>query len=726
MTFLHPAILGAGLLAVAIPILIHFFMRRRRRPIPWAAMRFLMEAYRKRRRRLALEQLILLAARCLLIALLAGAIAHPLLGAARAGSGPPRVLVVLLDDSLTARVTDDSGATELSRSIELASRAVEQLDAARGDKAALITLGAPARAVIATPSADLAAVARAIESTQPTDGAADLAGAASLARAVLAGEPDAEAYVLVASGLHAGVAGTRADLAAIDRERDIRLTLPAPADGRANVAIASLTPARRVLTGDEPGGRLATAQLARSGPDLGTVQSSVQVADEATGRVLGSSAITFSPGERERTVSIPIVLDDDAPPGQRVLVATIADDALPADGVRRSIIESRRSVRVGIIARARDGAIGVQSFTPTDWLRAALAPADDEAGAFEVSVIDPARVDIARLARVDAAVVLEPNAVAPTGWRALRGFVGSGGLLMITPPATPSGSAWADAVRDELAMPWMVRSDSAETDTGIANAPEPGSALLGLIETELEYLAPPVRVTRSVEVTSTTPGERATGIELSLTDGSALLLSGTPEGARGAVVLLTAALDPAWTNLPTRPLFVPLVHEIVRQGVGTVRSGWESVAGAAAPAPGGAVELSPAFGVSRAGSLGVSGERTADAIRTTGAWVGVDEGGSPRGMVVVNAPEGASDTSAMTRGELEEWLGVLTPDAGVRWVERGDDSGDAERSLAQSMSDSAPGSPIAWIALVGALVLALVECVIGRRSSHAERIGAGA
>ena len=46
MTFLHPGILVAGLLAVAIPILIHLLLRRKRQPVKWGAMRFLLEAYR--------------------------------------------------------------------------------------------------------------------------------------------------------------------------------------------------------------------------------------------------------------------------------------------------------------------------------------------------------------------------------------------------------------------------------------------------------------------------------------------------------------------------------------------------------------------------------------------------------------------------------------------------------------------------------------------------------
>ena len=56
MTFLHAGLAAAAVGAVAIPILIHLLMRRRRRPVMWGAMRFLLEAYRRQRRRLMVER----------------------------------------------------------------------------------------------------------------------------------------------------------------------------------------------------------------------------------------------------------------------------------------------------------------------------------------------------------------------------------------------------------------------------------------------------------------------------------------------------------------------------------------------------------------------------------------------------------------------------------------------------------------------------------------------
>ncbi len=76
MLFLHPWLL-AGLAAAAIPIVIHLVRRRSARPIEWGAMRFLFDTVSVRRRKMEWEDLLLMAARCLLIALAALAICRP-------------------------------------------------------------------------------------------------------------------------------------------------------------------------------------------------------------------------------------------------------------------------------------------------------------------------------------------------------------------------------------------------------------------------------------------------------------------------------------------------------------------------------------------------------------------------------------------------------------------------------------------------------------------------
>ncbi|MCH7839985.1 MAG: BatA domain-containing protein, partial [Planctomycetes bacterium] len=74
---LTPALFVGGAAAMAAPILIHLLSRRRFKRIRWAAMDFLIDAERRNRRRIRMEDWILLALRCLAVFLLGLMLARP-------------------------------------------------------------------------------------------------------------------------------------------------------------------------------------------------------------------------------------------------------------------------------------------------------------------------------------------------------------------------------------------------------------------------------------------------------------------------------------------------------------------------------------------------------------------------------------------------------------------------------------------------------------------------
>ena len=80
MPFLHPLIFWMGLGAISIPIAIYILNRRRFKIVDWAAMKFLLAALQKNRRRMRLENLIVLLLRMAVLILLALALAQPFLG----------------------------------------------------------------------------------------------------------------------------------------------------------------------------------------------------------------------------------------------------------------------------------------------------------------------------------------------------------------------------------------------------------------------------------------------------------------------------------------------------------------------------------------------------------------------------------------------------------------------------------------------------------------------
>ena len=77
MTFLNSLFLFA-LPLIAVPLLLHFLKRRERKVVNWGAMRFLQDAMTDSKRMRMPESLLLLLARCLLVAGLVFALARPL------------------------------------------------------------------------------------------------------------------------------------------------------------------------------------------------------------------------------------------------------------------------------------------------------------------------------------------------------------------------------------------------------------------------------------------------------------------------------------------------------------------------------------------------------------------------------------------------------------------------------------------------------------------------
>jgi hypothetical protein len=99
--FLNPGYLLAGSALISLPIIIHLINRMRFRRVRWAAMEFLLKSQKRNRRRLIIEQLILLALRCLLV-LLAVILVSRYLGLSFDPFEPQTTLhIVVLDDSLS-------------------------------------------------------------------------------------------------------------------------------------------------------------------------------------------------------------------------------------------------------------------------------------------------------------------------------------------------------------------------------------------------------------------------------------------------------------------------------------------------------------------------------------------------------------------------------------------------------------------------------------------------
>lgn len=772
MTFLNPTLALVGLACVAIPIIIHILMRRRRKPVAWGAMRFLLEAYKKQRRRLNLEQILLLAARCLLIALLALALGKPILGAAGLlNSKGPRSLYILIDNSLASSAQTPDATTAFDAHKVLAETLLRSLDPALGDRAALIALGSPADPLVMPPTSDVASAISALRAIHPTDGGADLPGALALLRDLQASNQAGargEQLLVILSDFRIGSADVDAPLRALNLPSDATLRVIASEPTSKlldNVSIVRAEPVSSVLVvpqgegegGEERGSTQVRVELRRSGLAVQTGDTTKLRARIASPADLASVSgkehvVHWKPGEETTSVSMLV----DLPPARSlragaVLRVSIDRDSIEGDNTLDRPLEVRDRLIVSLVSpQLAAGRTTVDKFSSGDWLSLALEPSDDgslrarKSGDMTIRVIDPAR-DLADarggslgvLAGSDVVVVSRPDLVDAVGWRRVGAAADAGVVVLVCAPPTTNVQTWGDAMSESLALEWSVARESRGMSEPKPLASERPAAtnfdMLAGISGELADLARPVRVFRVLEPTGK-PGSFET--LLALEDGTPLIIASTrgtnsrtpsdataatPAGSRGLVLYLAAAPDLAWTDLPAKPLMVPLMQELVRQGMGRAIGTRTALAGQTAIVPTGALELVALNAEASATLPADPSGRVLAPLRSRGLWQLRGSGGTRAGLLAINADTKAARTDPRSKDEIAKWL---SPISKVEWLPPSTDippgSPQQPSAVASVLDRPQDLPPISLPLLIAAAVLALAELVMARVFSHAK------
>src|SRR3954470_18472729 len=166
MTFLHPWAIFAGVLAIGLPVAVHFLTRPRPVRLPLSTLRFVREAVEQKRAAHRLRDWIILALRTLAVALIALAFARPLIGAKKIAATDPGgnvVRVVILDQSLSM-AAGTSGVTAFERGRAVASAALVYQPGTRGN---LIFAGAQPRPVFDRLTSNFDALREALAKAKP-------------------------------------------------------------------------------------------------------------------------------------------------------------------------------------------------------------------------------------------------------------------------------------------------------------------------------------------------------------------------------------------------------------------------------------------------------------------------------------------------------------------------------------------------------------------------------
>jgi hypothetical protein len=156
MGFINPY-LWWGLLGISIPIIIHLLYRQRYKRIRWAAMEFLLEAIKRTRRRIRLENLILLLIRCAVMALIALAVMKPFVEETIASTfGQSDIhYIIVLDNSYSMNYKIGQ-ISSLDRAKKFTDVLLDKIKCEQGDNVSIILMNSyPSVLVDATKNKDL-------------------------------------------------------------------------------------------------------------------------------------------------------------------------------------------------------------------------------------------------------------------------------------------------------------------------------------------------------------------------------------------------------------------------------------------------------------------------------------------------------------------------------------------------------------------------------------------
>ena len=146
-----------GIAAAVVPLVLHLLSRARYKDIDWGGMMFLEGADTQRRQSARFTQILLLLLRSLVIALLALAMARPVVKGKWVGQeSSGRVTAALVLDCSASMSFDENGRTRFQMAQAAARQIIRGLRP--GDRVSLILMGVQRNAVDLEPTGDLRAV----------------------------------------------------------------------------------------------------------------------------------------------------------------------------------------------------------------------------------------------------------------------------------------------------------------------------------------------------------------------------------------------------------------------------------------------------------------------------------------------------------------------------------------------------------------------------------------
>lgn len=605
--------LAIGAALCVVPLIIHLLNRQRHRPQPWAAMRFVLAAYKKTRRQVQLENLLLLLLRMLAVAALAFAIARPF----ASGDSPlaalreeRRDLVLIIDGSASTGYREEV-ETVFERITGRAAELIEELDESRGDRVRMVFAGATPRSFPMMGPIEAASILETLES--PMDESMDLAAAIGDVASAIADD--------LANGVSSAVdvrllTDLQASSFAASTGRSAPRANNTAGDGTATddpsqeEQPAALAEELAILDGLEV--RVVVEDLGTRAmrPDNLSVQSisilgeppragvpfevAISIANFGDKDLLAERVALSIGGERlpSQRVDIPaqgtaeaVFTAEIAVAGHHALTTSLEGDRLGVDDQRSLVVHLPEPLEVLVVNGAPADRLEEDE---VGFLLAVLEPPDDSLGGgsispFAVRVISPAGLssEDAPIEEADVIILANVPAVSSSATERLEARVAAGAGLFITAGDRMGDlDQWSEnLLRDDdtgLLPAKLQRRVAAARRTTYYRAASFDETSPGLFYFTDEKRRPLLTEVPFYEFIASLPMPGARVLARFDDSAGSPLLVERAYGS-GKVLLWTSSIDPAWNRVPdSGKTFVPLMLELL-QNLRTAEDGARTV-----------------------------------------------------------------------------------------------------------------------------------------------------
>ena len=563
MSFTNPSFLF-GLPATLTPIIIYLLLRRRKTEVPWGASYLLRRTLESKRKSSVWKQYLVLALRCLILALMAALISEPFRTNPEPNFSSPALplepvhRVVLIDHSMSMTVSSEA-ATRMSRMKE----ALQSLLASQrpGDTMTLISLTHPTKPLVSealTGNLRKKKIGILLDRIRPREDVLKLQTALARAMNALAATPETRAELYLFSDFPREIA---------ERFSRIEWFQNAAEERGIRIAPVNMSAAAESASGNVSlNGATLGSDLVVAGIPVTLYIHAVNHSDTETvtriwltgGGIEKQQKIVVLQANESRRITMNVTFRE---AGVKALKAAAQPSRLRAAAEAVVSVDVRERLNVWLLAAApnptKPDALGEAEF-----IRRVLAGQASKQNPIELTEIELVQTSRPIPEEIDAILIAGPRVITPTVLEPLTKFVLRGGGLVValSPLAdvsfyNPNFKGLLPATLTSLAN---LKTDPETFLTAMPFSHDFAPSLLTEFAGAESGELTAARFYNHMLIEDIAPNAT---VLLKLSDHSPLLVH---RGlGRGHVYLFTSSFGISWSSLPVRRSFLPFLNRLL-------------------------------------------------------------------------------------------------------------------------------------------------------------------